>query len=172
MTFSRALLLGSIALLVTACEKPVEKVRTDDTSTPISTVDRYPVSNSTTTGTGGTTTWSTPTSSTDAYPVSSTPMTSSPPADNSSQFRPLPRADESGESLAPSDSARKYGYVNGKSGRGGGGHSYTVQKGDTLSSIAKKMYGDGNQWKKIYEANRGTVKSPRQLRPGTRLAIP
>ena len=33
------------------------------------------------------------------------------------------------------------------------GKSYTVQKGDTLWSIAQKTYGDGKQYKKIVLAN-------------------
>ena len=33
------------------------------------------------------------------------------------------------------------------------GKSYTVQKGDTLWSIAHKTYGDGKQYKKIVAAN-------------------
>src|SRR5947209_16686076 len=33
------------------------------------------------------------------------------------------------------------------------GSNYTVQQGDTLSSIAQQAYGDGNQWPKIYNAN-------------------
>jgi len=33
------------------------------------------------------------------------------------------------------------------------GKSYTVQKGDTLYSISKKMYGSGKRWKDIQDAN-------------------
>ena len=32
--------------------------------------------------------------------------------------------------------------------------TYTVVAGDSLSKIAKKFYGDGNKWKRIFEANR------------------
>src|SRR2546421_964213 len=31
------------------------------------------------------------------------------------------------------------------------GSNYTVQQGDTLSGIAQRAYGDGNQWQKIYD---------------------
>src|SRR5205807_3281936 len=31
------------------------------------------------------------------------------------------------------------------------GSNYTVQQGDTLSGIAQKAYGDGNQWQRIYD---------------------
>jgi nucleoid-associated protein YgaU len=48
---------------------------------------------------------------------------------------------------------------------------YTVASGDSLSKIAKKFYGDGNQWKKIFEANRDTVKNPDLIHPGQVLKI-
>jgi nucleoid-associated protein YgaU len=50
--------------------------------------------------------------------------------------------------------------------------TYTVVAGDSLSKIAKKFYGDGNQWKKIFEANRDTVKNPDLIHPGQVLKIP
>ena len=49
---------------------------------------------------------------------------------------------------------------------------YRVRRGDTLSSIATKMYGSPAQWKKIYDANRGTLKGPESLRVGQNLVIP
>ncbi|WP_088889130.1 LysM peptidoglycan-binding domain-containing protein [Leptolyngbya ohadii] len=51
--------------------------------------------------------------------------------------------------------------------------TYTVQAGDTLSSIAQRFYGIGRGWGLIYEANRSTIGSdPNQLRPGIQLIIP
>jgi nucleoid-associated protein YgaU len=50
--------------------------------------------------------------------------------------------------------------------------TYTVAAGDSLSKIAKKVYGDANQWKRIYEANRDTVKNPDLIHPGQVLKIP
>ena len=50
--------------------------------------------------------------------------------------------------------------------------TYTVVAGDSLSKIAKKFYGDGNQWRRIFEANRDTVKNPDLIRPGQVLKIP
>ena len=54
---------------------------------------------------------------------------------------------------------------------------YRVVKGDDLSGIAKKVYGDqeGNRWvniKKIYEANREHMASMDELRVGQKLVIP
>jgi len=49
---------------------------------------------------------------------------------------------------------------------------YMVQSGDSLSKIAKRMYGDSLQWKKIYEANKDVVKDPNLIQPGWKLKIP
>lgn len=35
--------------------------------------------------------------------------------------------------------------------------SYTIQRGDTLYTIAKAKYGDGSKWTKIYEANKTAI---------------
>jgi nucleoid-associated protein YgaU len=51
------------------------------------------------------------------------------------------------------------------------GRTYTVQKGDTLSSIARKFYGDQKRWKDIYSANK-SLADPNKLAVGTRLVIP
>jgi len=53
--------------------------------------------------------------------------------------------------------------------------TYTVQAGDTLSSIAQKFYGDGNKqsWRKIYDANKAVIgPDPNQLKVGMILTIP
>jgi LysM repeat protein len=43
---------------------------------------------------------------------------------------------------------------------------YTVQKGDTLQKISQKFYGTTRKWKKIYELNKDTLKSPDKIRAG------
>ena len=50
--------------------------------------------------------------------------------------------------------------------------TYVVQKGDSLSKIAKKFYGDAGSWKRIFEANRDVVKNPDLIQPGWTLKIP
>ena len=50
--------------------------------------------------------------------------------------------------------------------------TYTVAAGDSLSKIAKKLYGDANKWKRIFDANRDTVKNPDLIHPGQVLKIP
>jgi nucleoid-associated protein YgaU len=60
----------------------------------------------------------------------------------------------------------------GKMTEGGAGQKYTVKAGDTLSKIAKEVYGDPSQWKKIAEANKATVPNPDLIHPGDELTIP
>ena len=50
--------------------------------------------------------------------------------------------------------------------------TYTVVSGDSLSKIAKSMYGDANKWRKIYEANTDVLKNPDMIHPGQVLKIP
>jgi nucleoid-associated protein YgaU len=52
------------------------------------------------------------------------------------------------------------------------GRTYTVKKGDSLSKIAKREYGDAQQWRKIFEANRDTIKDPDLIYPGQVFRIP
>lgn len=50
--------------------------------------------------------------------------------------------------------------------------SYVVKSGDTLSKIAKEMYGDASQWKKIHAANSAQIKDPDKIQVGWTLQIP
>ena len=50
--------------------------------------------------------------------------------------------------------------------------TYVIQSGDTLSSIATKMYKDSGKWKTIFDANRATLASPESVRVGQTLVIP
>ncbi len=54
----------------------------------------------------------------------------------------------------------------------GGSMFYTVQKGDTLSAIAKRQYGDANAYMAIFEANRPMLDHPDRIYPGQVLRIP
>ena len=49
---------------------------------------------------------------------------------------------------------------------------HVVQKGDTLSKIAKEYYGDMMLYKQIFEANRDILDDPNMIKPGQRLRIP
>jgi LysM repeat protein len=49
---------------------------------------------------------------------------------------------------------------------------YTVQPGDTLSSIAKQVYGKTSLWRVIFDANRDILDDPGRIKPGQVLRIP
>jgi nucleoid-associated protein YgaU len=50
--------------------------------------------------------------------------------------------------------------------------SYVVQPGDTLISIAEKVYGEAKAWTDIYRANEHVILDPYNLQPGTELYVP
>lgn len=49
---------------------------------------------------------------------------------------------------------------------------HTVVRGDTLSGISRKFYGDPDRYKKIFEANRPMLQDPDRIFPGQVLRIP
>ena len=49
---------------------------------------------------------------------------------------------------------------------------HTVKKGDTLWAIAKKYYGNGAQYTKIYNANKSIIKNPDLIYVGQKFLIP
>lgn len=50
--------------------------------------------------------------------------------------------------------------------------TYIVKPGDSLSLIAKRVYGDPMQWKRIYEANRSKISNPDLIHPDQEFIIP
>jgi nucleoid-associated protein YgaU len=50
--------------------------------------------------------------------------------------------------------------------------TYTVQAGDTLSGIAKKLFGNANDYMEIFNANRDQLSDPDKIKPGQVLKIP
>ena len=50
--------------------------------------------------------------------------------------------------------------------------TYKVKPGDTLSKIAKEVYGDASKYMKIFEANRDKMNDPNKIFPGQELSIP
>ncbi len=71
------------------------------------------------------------------------------------------KADFSGVSASVDTTAEKVG-----------GETYTVQKGDNLSKIAKATLGDANAWKKIFDANKDVLDDPDKIFPGQVLKLP
>ena len=49
---------------------------------------------------------------------------------------------------------------------------YEVKPGDSLSKIAKSVYGDANLYPKIFEANKPMLADPNKIYPGQQLRIP
>jgi nucleoid-associated protein YgaU len=47
-----------------------------------------------------------------------------------------------------------------------------VKKGDTLSAISLAVYGNANQYNKIFEANKPMLKDVNKIYPGQTLRIP
>ncbi len=50
--------------------------------------------------------------------------------------------------------------------------TYTVVSGDSLSRIAKHVYGDVNRWHDIFNANRDLLDNPDKIQPGQVLKLP
>ena len=49
---------------------------------------------------------------------------------------------------------------------------YVVVPGDTLWGIAEREYGDGKQWKRVYEFNRERIANPNRPKKGTKILLP
>lgn len=67
----------------------------------------------------------------------------------------------------------------GDAGGSGGQRTVTVQAGDSLSAIAQRELGDGEQWPQLFEANKGVqapdgerLTDPDVVVPGMVLAVP
>ena len=52
------------------------------------------------------------------------------------------------------------------------GQTYVVKPGDSLSKIAQQVYGNMNDWRKIYDANRDIIKDPDLIHPVQTLRLP
>ena len=50
--------------------------------------------------------------------------------------------------------------------------TYLVQRGDNLSKIAEKVYGDRTQWRKIYDANKDIIRKDYTIFANQTLVIP
>ena len=89
-----------------------------------------------------------------------------PPSNSQSAYTPAPQpvaAQPVTYDTMPNNTSSNMGVATA-------GGSYTVKKGDTLYSIARKSYGDGKQWQKIASANPGL--RPETLKVGQTITIP
>lgn len=50
--------------------------------------------------------------------------------------------------------------------------THTVQRGESLSHIARKYYRTANAWQTIFQANRDQLTEPNRIREGMTLRIP
>lgn len=50
--------------------------------------------------------------------------------------------------------------------------TYTVQKGDCLTLIAKRQLGNGTRWREIYDLNRDKISNPNMIQIGWVLTLP
>jgi nucleoid-associated protein YgaU len=86
---------------------------------------------------------------------------------------PAPPSAAAAPAPAPAPGAPKPQAVPVSRPAGADGETYTVQKGDSLSKIAKHHLGDANAWRKIYDANKSVIgDNPDKIFPGQKLKIP
>jgi len=50
--------------------------------------------------------------------------------------------------------------------------TYTIVKGDTLSKIAQREYGEAKLWRKVFEHNKDVIKDPDKIFPGQTIQLP
>jgi nucleoid-associated protein YgaU len=70
------------------------------------------------------------------------------------------------------DANAKPAQAQGASVSGGQQRTYTVRPGDSLSKISKELYGNANEYMRIFEANRDVLSDPNKISPGQTLKIP
>jgi nucleoid-associated protein YgaU len=84
-------------------------------------------------------------------------------------FEPAPVLNKSIAPLAKTPQASKPAP---QASNPAGGIPYTVIEGDSLSLIAKKVYGKASRWREIYAANRDQLKSEHALKLGMKIYVP
>jgi LysM repeat protein len=85
----------------------------------------------------------------------------------------IPAAGSAHAETAAHDSAPVPGQASGhapehapRDGAHGGSGDYTVQAGDTLERIARRVLNDGQRWKDILEWNKDKISEPTKIRVG------
>jgi nucleoid-associated protein YgaU len=72
----------------------------------------------------------------------------------------------------PNNSDKGGGSQAGSANNNNSQKYHTVVKGESLWQIAKKYYGSGQDFNKIYEANKDKIKKAELIYPGQKLVLP
>ena len=91
-------------------------------------------------------------------------LSSAPVVDGS----PIAESAIAESTMGPAADAKPMPVLAGKSA----GMQYRVQRGDTLSAVAARVYHNPRKWKLIYDANRDTLGGSQKLKTGQVLIIP
>jgi hypothetical protein len=70
------------------------------------------------------------------------------------------------------DQSRAMGAAAGGGGQGAAGQTYEVKSADNLSKISKQVYGDADEYMRIFYANRDKLNDPDKIQVGQKLNIP
>ncbi|MEA3287918.1 MAG: LysM peptidoglycan-binding domain-containing protein, partial [Candidatus Marinimicrobia bacterium] len=49
--------------------------------------------------------------------------------------------------------------------------THIIQSGENLKRLARRYYGDGGRWKKLYQLNKAVISNPNKIFPGQKLTI-
>ncbi len=92
---------------------------------------------------------------------------------NPGQELTIPGVPAKGAAAGSSTPAQAVGTQTGEGAAAGKSEqTYTVQSGDSLSSIAESQLGDGTRWVEIYQLNRAKLPRPNQISAGMKLRLP
>ena len=80
--------------------------------------------------------------------------------------------DDGGAPSLPALATPEGSVRSGQSSPRPAGRTYVVRAGDTLRSIALRAYGNEERWRRIYRANKASIRDPDVLVVGTTLTIP
>lgn len=86
--------------------------------------------------------------------------------------KPLQVDREKAEKAAPPVIKKQNEKAAPKEEAGTKANTYTVNRGDTLAVVSKKLYNDYALWKKIFDANRDIISNPDEIYPGQKIKIP
>src|SRR3546814_5205480 len=92
--------------------------------------------------------------------------------DKKADFSNVQSGSSSTEADAPKADFSNVQSVSGSTEESIGEQTYTVQRGETLSHVAKQFYGQASACNRIFEANRDQLANPDMIPPGPALTTP